>query len=253
MEPVKRARRWVLIAATLAACRHPPGAAEPQPPGAPAAGQSAAASEAGAREGSSHPPHQGMHHDFSDVARHAERFDDPSRDEWQRPERVLALLALRAGDVVADVGTGTGYFVPHLSRAVGPQGVVWALDVEPAMVEHVERRAREAGLDNVRARTVAAQDPGLDQESVDCFLIVNTWHHLDDRGQYADRLRRQLEPGGSVWVVDYAADSPHGPPPRFRLPAEQVRDELAEGGLQAAIVEDEDLPLQYVVRATRPR
>ncbi len=190
----------------------------------------------------------GHHHDFADVERFAAIFDDPARDEWQRPDEVVALLALSPGMVVADLGAGTGYFAPHLSRAVGPSGRVLALDVEPAMVEHMRGRFAEAGLANAEARSVAPDDPGFAPASVDRVLVVDTWHHIEARERYAERLRAALRPGGFVLVVDFTRESPHGPPPELRLSAAQVVSELERGGLRARVLE-ESLPYQYAVRA----
>lgn len=199
-----------------------------------------------------HPGHHGPghHHDFSDVERFASIFDDPARDAWQRPAEVVARLELASGAVVADLGAGTGYFVPHLSAAVGASGRVLALDTEPAMVAHMERRLREAGLENAQARRVAPDDPGLAPGSVDRVLVVDTWHHLEDRVRYARQLAEALREGGFVLVVDFTEESPHGPPQSMRLSAETVRRELAEGGLAAEVVEA-PLPYQFVVRGAR--
>jgi SAM-dependent methyltransferase len=193
--------------------------------------------------------HTGGHHDFSDVERFARMFDDPARDEWQRPADVVALLELEPGLRVVDLGAGTGYFLPHLAPAV-PGGEVLALDTEPAMVAHMERRIADAGITNVSARVVTPDDPGLEPVSVDRILIVDTWHHIGDRERYAARLREALRPGGFVLVVDFTPQSPYGPPPAMRLPAEQVVRELEVAGLSAHVV-DEQLPYQYVVRAAR--
>lgn len=194
---------------------------------------------------------QGHHHDFSDVERFSAIFDDPERDEWQRPAEVVTLLALDPGATVADVGAGTGYFAPHLSTAVGPDGRVLALDVEPNMVAHMQERFAEAGLQNAEARVVQPDDPGLEPESVDRVLVVDTWHHIEDRARYAERLAGALRPGGSVLVIDFTADSPRGPPPQMRLTAEQIAAELREGGLEVDVLE-ESLPYQYAVRGRRP-
>src|SRR5688572_11870156 len=132
-----------------------------------------------------HRQHAGLHKDFSDAAAHARHFDDPARDEWQRPDEVIAFMAIAAGSTVVDLGAGTGYFLERLSRAVGPTGTVLALDVEPKMVEFARRRATERGLGNVTAREVGKADPGLPDRSVARILIVNTWHHIDDRATYA--------------------------------------------------------------------
>lgn len=205
-------------------------------------------------------PHVHRHahagHDFRDAEQWAETFDDPSRDEWQRPEEVIRLLGVEPGDTVADIGAGTGYFLPYLSRAVGERGHVLALDVEEAMVEHMRRRAEEEGLANVEPRLVAPDDPGLGDSTVNKILIVNTWHHIGDREAYAARLYRGLIADGCatsaavVLVVDFTRDAPEGPPPEMRLEPSVVEAELHAGGLATRIV-DEELPRQYAVRAER--
>jgi ubiquinone/menaquinone biosynthesis C-methylase UbiE len=191
------------------------------------------------------------HHRFDDVKRWAAVFDDPGRDAWQRPADVVVLLRLAPGMTVADLGAGTGYFLPHLSPAVGPTGRVLALDVEPEMVRYMRDRAARQGLTNVVARAVAGDDPGLPPAGVDRVLIVDTWHHLPDRAAYSAKLAAALKPGGLVVVVDFTPESQLGPPPAARVPAETTAAELRAGGLQAEIVA-EPLPEQYVVVARRP-
>lgn len=227
----------VLAAGLLLACRsvEVPGHAEHHP----GAGTSA-------HDGSGH------RHGFADAERFAEVFDDPARDEWQRPADVIALLELKPGMTVVDLGAGTGYFEPHLSAAVGPRGRVLALDVEPNMVAYMEKRFAKSGLANVEARRVAPDDPGLAPASVDRILIVDTWHHVDERESYAARLREILRPGGAVLIVDFTPESPHGPPARMRLSPERVRAELSAGGLHAEVL-PETLPWQYAVRGRAPR
>lgn len=220
--------------------------------GAPAGAPPASAEKHGSHRHPGHgAPGHGLHEDFSDTETFARAFDDPARDAWQRPAEVVALLRIEPGSVVADLGAGTGYFSSWLSRAVGEHGKVLALDVEPKMVEFLARRAREQGLGNVTPRLVAADDPQLEPGSVSRVLIVNTWHHIDDRGRYAAKLAAALAAGGELWIVDFTPDSDIGPPARFRLPAEQVLAELQDGGLRAEVVADEQLPKQYVVRAVR--
>jgi ubiquinone/menaquinone biosynthesis C-methylase UbiE len=195
---------------------------------------------------------QGHHHGFSDVERFARIFDDPERDAWQMPEQVLELLAIQPGMTVVDLGAGTGYFLPHLARAVGPEGRVIALDVEPNMVAHMQQRIAEAGWTNVEAQVAATDDPSLDPGSVDRILIVDTWHHIEGRERYTARLREALREGGTVTIVDFTRDSPQGPPPAMRLSAEAVVEELRAGGLAPAIRE-ERLPYQWVVTAQAAR
>lgn len=251
-------KNTILSAVLLAACGGAPPSDDttpdttaPEPASTQSGSDDHASGHPGAHGHEGHGHHgQGQHHDFSDVERFAAIFDDPERDEWQRPREVVELLDVSAGATVADVGAGTGYFAPHLSAAVGPDGRLIALDVEPNMVSHMRERFEEAGLDNAEARAAAPDDPGLEPESVDRILIVDTWHHIQDRAQYAARLREALRPGGSVLVVDFTADSPQGPPAAMRLTAEQVAAELREGGLEVDVLE-ETLPYQYAVRGRR--
>ncbi|MBW2736475.1 MAG: methyltransferase domain-containing protein, partial [Deltaproteobacteria bacterium] len=97
------------------------------------------------------------HHRFSDPERWARVFDKKSRDTWQKPEKVIAKLKLRPNDHVADIGAGTGYFALRLARAV-PQGLVYALDIEPRMATYAETRAQKAGLNNVKGGVAGEQD-----------------------------------------------------------------------------------------------
>jgi len=196
---------------------------------------------------------QGMAHSFADVARFARMFDAPDRDEWQKPAQVLRLLAVEAGMTVVDLGAGTGYFLPHLAKAVGDDGTVLALDVEPNMVAHMKDRMEQVGFDDVvTAREVAPDDPELDPGSVDRILVVDTWHHLGDREAYAARLRRALRPGGQLLVVDFTEDAPRGPPKVHRLTAPAVAAELEAAGFPEVQVVEESLPDQWVVRAAVP-
>jgi SAM-dependent methyltransferase len=126
-----------------------------------------------------------------------------------------------------------------------------ALDVEPEMIAFLGRRVKEHNLDNVEPRLVAPDDPQLAPGSVSRILIVNTWHHIDERPSYSRKLAAALAPGGEVWIVDFTPESDLGPPARFRLPAARVVRELEQGGLRARVVEPEPLPKQYVIQASR--
>lgn len=204
-----------------------------------------------------HPRHHHHHgegplvHRFEHAEEWAKRFDDPARDAWQKPAEVVKALSITPGMKVADLGAGTGYFLPHLARAVGPSGKVIGLDIEADMVRYMNERAKREGLANVEARVVPLDGPGLPPGSVDRVLIVDTWHHIPERGAYAAKLREALAPGGAVYVVDFKREAKHGPPPEHRLAPEQVMGELKRGGLVPTLVEV-GLPDQYVVAGRRP-
>jgi len=182
------------------------------------------------------------HHDFGGAEKWAGVFDDPARDEWQKPHRVLQALDLAPDATVADIGSGTGYFVVRLAHWV-PQGRVYGVDIEPDMVHYLEQRARGAGLHNVTAIAARADDPLL-PSAVDRVLVVDTYHHIGDRSGYFARLRGSLKPGATVAIIDFDARSPIGPPAAQRLSPEQVGSEMRAAGY-TLIHQHDFLPNQY--------
>jgi SAM-dependent methyltransferase len=241
-----------LLSLLLPACGAATDAA-PEP--LPRSGGAAHMHDVGAEDDHDHPPSAPgsatpLVHRFQRAEDWAKEFDDPARDAWQRPADVIAALGLSPGMTVVDLGAGTGYFLPHLARAVGPKGRVLALDIEPDMVRYMKERAAREGLAGVEPRMVAVDDPGLPAGSVDRVLVVDTWHHIPNRAPYASKLASALAPGGAVVVVDFTKEAHRGPPPEHRLPPEQVVAELGAAGLAAAIV-PAPLPEQYIVMGRR--
>ncbi len=234
--PLLRSRLVPLVVplALVAACASSSSSAPPAQPSQPA---------------DPHAHHQ-MHHRFEHADQWAKVFDDPARDAWQQPDRVVAALALSPGMVVADVGAGTGYFEKRLSAAVGANGAVIAIDIEPDMVRYIGERAHRENMPNVEARLGTADDPKLAAASVDRILVVDTWHHISDRVAYAKKLAAALKPGGQIFVVDFTLETEKGPPKQHRLAPQQVVEELMQAGLQASVV-DAGLPDQYIVRGAR--
>ena len=185
-----------------------------------------------------------MHHGFGGAERWSAVFDDPARDAWQRPDDVVRALAPAPDAVVADVGSGTGYFAVRLARAV-PRGRVIGSDLEPDMVRFLRERAAREGLPNLQAVRAAERSPNL-PEPVDLVLLVNTYHHLARRSRYFSELRPSLKPGGRVAIIDFRMDSPVGPPPPHRLDPEVVAREMTEAGYRLAARHD-FLPHQYLL------
>ena len=130
-------------------------------------------------------------------------YEGIDRDEWQQPARVIADLALAPGTKVADLGAGGGYFTFPLAAAVGPTGVVYAVDIDEGMNAFVLREAHERGLANVRTVLAAEADPRL-PEPVGLFFTSNTYHHLEDRTAYFRSVReRHLAPDGRVAIIEF--------------------------------------------------
>jgi len=181
-------------------------------------------------------------HSFGDAEKWSHVFDDPQRDAWQKPHEVIRALALDRRAVVADLGAGTGYFSARLANML-KQGRVYAVDIEPAMVKHLAERAKRERLANLIAVQGSAADPRL-PEKVDLVLLVDVYHHVDERAAYFRRLREALKPGGQVAIIDFRLDSPEGPPKEARIPPEQVKAELTQAGYDLA-TEYTFLPNQY--------
>ena len=189
----------------------------------------------------------GYHHSFSQAEVWAKEFDDPSRDAWQKPEQVLDALTLDRKALVADIGAGTGYFSVRLAKRV-PEGKVFAIDIEPDMLRYLSERARREHLNNI-IPVVANQESSNIPEPVDVILIVDTYHHIDDRLAYFIRLKKSLRPQGRLAIVDFKLDSPEGPPPEHRISAEKVTEELKAAGY-SLIAAHSFLPRQYFLLFT---
>jgi cyclopropane fatty-acyl-phospholipid synthase-like methyltransferase len=183
-----------------------------------------------------------MQHRFDDPAKLAKSFDDPKRDAWQLPDRVIAALQLKEGMTVADIGAGTGYFTMRLAK-VSPKVAVYAADIEPSMVEYLKKRAASEHLMNVVPVLASASGPNL-PAPVDVALVVDTYHHLPNRAAYFRDLRKSLAPGGRIAIVDFRKDAPEGPPVHFRFTPEQIEAEMAQAGFRLDVRHD-FLPRQH--------
>ena len=190
-------------------------------------------------------------HSFANAEQWAKEFDDPKRDAWQKPHQVIRALALKPDAVVADIGSGTGYFAVRLAHMV-PKGKVYGVDTEPGMVRYLAQRAEKLGLRNLHAIKGEPGDPRL-PESADLVVLVDVYHHVEGREAYFRKMREALKPGGRLAVIDFRMNSPEGPPKAARIPPAQVKAELKRAGY-ALDREHGFLPNQYflVFRLARP-
>jgi len=181
-------------------------------------------------------------HSFSGAEHWAHVFDDPQRDAWQKPHEVITALALAPDAVVADIGAGTGYFSVRLANML-PKGRVYAVDIEPDMVRYLAERAKREKRANMVAVAGEPGDPKLPSK-VDLVLMVDVYHHVDDRVDYFRRLREVLKPGARVAIIDFLPDAPEGPPKAARVTADRVVAEMKNAGFALA-QEHRFLPRQY--------
>ena len=187
-------------------------------------------------------------HGFGDAEKWAHVFDDPGRDAWQKPHQVIQALGLKPDAVVADLGAGTGYFSVRLARML-PRGTVYAADVEPDMVKYLDERAKREGLSNLKPVASSGTDARLPAK-VDLVLLVDVYHHIDDRERYFRKLAGSLASGSRLAVIDFKLDSPRGPPKSSRVDPERVKAELARAGY-ALTAEHAFLPDQYFLEFSR--
>jgi predicted methyltransferase len=192
-------------------------------------------------------------HEFTDPAARARTWDSPERNAWQHPETVIRMLGLTRGDVVADLGSGTGYFTRLLSSVVGPEGLVYAVDVEQAMLDYLLDRDDILFPGNIVKVLADPDDPKLPERKLDLIFTSNTWHHIEDRSLYIQRLERALKPYGRLAVIDWReGELPEGPPPGHKVSREAVVRELQEGGWTLTS-ESVALPYQYFLIFEVPR
>ena len=185
------------------------------------------------------------HHGFDDIELSVKRFEDPERDKWQKPEEIIKNLNLNSGDIIADIGAGTGYFTRRLAVAVGPGGKALGLDIEPAMVKHMNEDAQKLSLKNYEARLVKPDNPELEPHSVDVVFICDTYHHIENRVGYLKRLSKSLKKNGRVVIVDfYKKPLPVGPPLNLKLSEKTVLEEFRQAGYHLKRSLD-FLPYQY--------
>jgi ubiquinone/menaquinone biosynthesis C-methylase UbiE len=158
-------------------------------------------------------------------------LDWRDRDEWQKPDEVMAALALGEGDVVADIGAGSGYFTERFARRVGASGRVYATDVQDAMLARLRARVAERALANVEVVRATFDDPNLPDACCKVVFFSSVYNEIDGRVAYLRKVARTLEPGGRVAVLEYRpeADQP-GPPRAMRLDPQDVIAEFASAG-----------------------
>ena len=185
-----------------------------------------------------------LHRLHQDPKAYVAFLEDPARDAYQKPHEVITALELKPGEVIADIGSGSGYFTLRLAAHVGDGGRVYGVDIDPELVRHLNRRVRDAALRNVHVILADPDDPLL-PEPVDRFLIVDTWHHIADQAKYLTLMRKLLKPGGQVVMIDFQKkELPWGPPLAMKVAREDLIRQMEANGFQL-VKEHAFLPYQY--------
>jgi len=178
-------------------------------------------------------------------------LEGPDRDLWQLPDQIMDSLGMAEGSVVADIGAGGGWFTIRLARRVGANGIVYAEDIQPQMLEATMRRVAREGLRNVRRVLGTAEDPRLPEGTLDAVLIVDTYHELDNPDALLHNIAKALKPQGRVGVVDFKRDG-LGPGPSLddRVDPELVVRDAEAAGLRL-VRRETFLPYQFLLVFSR--
>ena len=191
------------------------------------------------------PDQQQMHRLHSDPKSYIGALEDPKRDAYQKPHEVMRALGLKAGEVIADIGAGSGYFTFRLTHHVGDRGKVYAVDVSPDMIRHINRRIRELKATNVVSILADPDDPLLPEGSVDRFFFSDSWHHIDNQTKYLSLMKKMLKPGGEIVMIDFhKKELPVGPPMQMKIAREDLIKQMESNGFRLT-KEHTFLPYQY--------
>jgi predicted methyltransferase len=175
-------------------------------------------------------------------------LEPPDREAWQKPDQVMDALQVAEGSVVADVGAGGGWFTIRLARRVGPNGLVYAEDIQRLMIEAIQRRVQREGLSNVRTVPGTNDDPRLPPGAVDAVLIVDAFHEMDKPVLLLQNVGKALKPNGLVGIIDYReGGGGPGPDPEDRVAPSVIVEAAKAAGLRL-VGEEHFLPYQYFLR-----
>src|SRR5262245_14019454 len=186
-----------------------------------------------------------MHQLHSDPKSYIGALEDPKRDAYQKPQDVMGALGLRPGEVITDIGAGSGYFTFRLAHHVGHTGKIYAVDVSPNMILHINRRIRESKATNVVSILADPDDPLLPDASVNRFFFSNSWHHIENQTKYLSLMKKMLKPGGEIIMIDFhKKELPVGPPMEMKIAREDLIKQMESNGFRLTR-EHTSLPYQY--------
>jgi precorrin-6B methylase 2 len=174
------------------------------------------------------------------------------REREEDPDLGLRLLKVTKGSTVGDVGAGSGYMSLRLARLVGPQGRVYAVDVQPGMLQLLQQNAAKAKLSNLVPVLGGFDDPKLPAGELDLIIMVDVYHEFSQPQRMLQRMREALKPGGRLALFEYRAEDPDVPIlPLHKMTKKQVKTEVELEGFTQTRAFD-DLPWQHLIVFTRP-
>lgn len=198
---------------------------------------------------SHHGHHANKHMNKNSFEELVNRFEAEDRMKWQKPYEVIEKLDIE-GKTVADIGAGTGYFA---FRMLNKAKKVIAVDIDKRFIEYMQQKKRQVP-DSLQSRFETRlgepNEPMLKRNEVNVILVVNTYHHIDDRIKYFRNLQKTLDIDGKLVIIDFKKKrTPNGPPKKMRMAAKKVVEELEEAGFTQIEVDEDTLPYQYIITA----
>jgi ubiquinone/menaquinone biosynthesis C-methylase UbiE len=174
-------------------------------------------------------------------------LDRPEREKEEEPARLMEALKIQPGDVIADVGAGSGYFTFRLSERVGPKGKVYANDIQQEMLDIIAKRMKDKGVKNIEVVLGTESDPKLPAGAVDLILLVDVYHEFEYPYEMTQAMVRALKPGGRLVFVEYRLEDPEVPIKLVhKMTEKQVRKEMEPHALRW-VKTSEVLPRQHVI------
>ena len=179
-------------------------------------------------------------------------LERPERETEEEPDRALEVLALVKGSTVADVGAGSGYMTVRMATRVGPQGKVYAVDIQPEMLQLLGERVKRERLTNITPVLGAFDDPKLPASAIDLILMVDVYHEFSEPQKMLRRMREALKPGGRLVLLEYRKEDPLVPIRiEHKMSVAEAKMEVEAEGFTLSKV-DEALPRQHILIFTRP-
>jgi SAM-dependent methyltransferase len=189
-------------------------------------------------------------HRFQSADQWAKRFENPDRDEWQKPDEVISAMGIEVNTLIADIGSATGYFPVRFAK-VATKGYVFGIDIEKDMIRFLNERAELEELENLESVLGQPDDPHI-PKPVDIIFLCNTYHHIEHRIQYFQNLKKYFLPNGKLIIVDFKkGDFPVGPSDNTKLSKAHVIEELTTAGYKL-MQENFMLPYQYFLLFKTP-
>ncbi|MEE9437530.1 MAG: class I SAM-dependent methyltransferase [Saprospiraceae bacterium] len=203
--------------------------------------------------------HSGHHHtDHNKSNKHmnansfkdlAKSFEDEDRASWQKPELVIQKLGDIRGKTIADIGAGTGYFSFRMAKS---GAFVTAIDVDKRFQNFINDKKEKENTANLKTKFVGYDNPELEKDEFDVLLIVDTYHHFNDKIEYMTHCFKGLKKGGTLMNVDFKnIETPHGPPVDHRISANDVKNDLLKVGFTSVEIDQNTLTEQYIITAKK--